>query len=100
MSYILNLEPTDYVGALGAMFLIFIPLPQIWRTYRTGSAGGLSLWYLLVQIITNGLFTAYGFLKDDLFIWIPNVSMVICNLILILLKYIYRDNNQNTGISV
>jgi MtN3 and saliva related transmembrane protein len=84
-----ELEASDYVGLLAAIFLMCIPIPQLWKTIKTKSSGDISLWYIIMQIIANGTFMIYGYMVGDIYLIISNTFLVICNIFLIGLKYIF-----------
>lgn len=87
-------------GLLATILLPLIPIPQIYSVWKNKSGEGLSVMYILLQILANGSLAIYGFSLSDLYIGIANVLIVFGNITLIALKYYYarsttdRDNNE------
>lgn len=92
-----GLATADYFGMAASVLLPMIPLPQLWRMYRTKTAKDLALWYVLLQILANTCFLIFGILKNELFVIIPNAALNCMNLIMIAMKHYYaiRYHNQN-----
>ena len=75
--------------------LSILMLPQIYQTYKSKDASGISSWFLIFELITTALWIIYGigFLlegtQDGIPIIIANTFMMISTLILIYMKKIY-----------
>jgi MtN3 and saliva related transmembrane protein len=83
------MDTSLYFGFLGTILLPLIPIPQLFRIYRSKKTKDLSIIYILVQILANSIFVVYGALLEDLFIIIPNAILVFLNFIMIGMKITY-----------
>lgn len=64
--------------------------PQIIKTYQSKSAADLSALMLLNFFICSVCWLCYGLMTNDLAVWLTNLVMVICSLILGYLKLKYK----------
>ena len=55
----------EIMGYMGGFFLFFVLTPQVYTTYSTKSAAGLSPWFLLFQLLASACFIAYGYLLPN-----------------------------------
>jgi uncharacterized protein with PQ loop repeat len=55
----------EIMGYLGGFFLFFVLTPQVYTTYSTKNAQGLSPWFLLFQLLASACFIAYGYLLPN-----------------------------------
>jgi MtN3 and saliva related transmembrane protein len=60
------------VGSLAAFCTTVSYVPQVWKTWRTGQTGDLSLRMVLLLASGLGLWIVYGFLKGDWVIIVAN----------------------------
>jgi MtN3 and saliva related transmembrane protein len=90
-----NFVFVNYVGLLATLFLIFIPLPQLWKTIKTKSTRDLSIWYIIIQLLANSSYALYGILMNDPFVYVSNIIVVICNIVMIMLKCVYDNRTDN-----
>jgi MtN3 and saliva related transmembrane protein len=67
-------------------------LPQIIKVIREKKTEDISIFYLLVLLIGLGLWTYYGFLKDDLPIIATNIFSMVLNITMICLGLYYKKN--------
>jgi len=80
---------SDYIGLISSILLIIMPLPQLWQTYKLKSAKDISIWYILLQMLANGLFMVFGIIQNELYVIMPNGCLLGWNVILIIMKYYY-----------
>lgn len=85
------------IGLLGSIMLPIIPIPQIISIYRNSNEKNIniSMIYIGFQIIANLLFCIYGLFANDYFIFIPNLLLVLENIIIILMITFYQHNNYD-----
>ena len=74
------------VGLLAGALTTGAWLPQIWRTWRTRSAGDLSWHYLGVMSAGIGTWLTYGLLSGDVAVIATNVASATLLTVLLLLK--------------
>ncbi|MBI4019008.1 MAG: PQ-loop repeat-containing protein [Candidatus Aenigmarchaeota archaeon] len=73
-------------GSITASILFF---PQVWASYRTKRTKDLSWAVILIGIINGAIWTVYGLLKADMFIYATNSMIVIATSMLLMLKRKY-----------
>jgi MtN3 and saliva related transmembrane protein len=65
-------------------------LPQLIKVFKEKKVEDISLWTLIVLITGLGLWTMYGFLKDDIPILATNLFSLLINVMLIGLRIKYK----------
>lgn len=65
-------------------------IPQLVRGYKTKRLDDVSFWMPLVLVIGMSLWLAYGIVRHDIAIIAANSFGVSCNILLLLMKKIYR----------
>lgn len=66
--------------------------PQLYKTYITKSVKDLSLYSLLLILITNLLWLLHGYFIIDMSLIVTGIVSVIINASLLILYFIYRKN--------
>ncbi len=65
-------------------------IPQLIRGYRTKKLHDVSYWMPLVLTTGMSLWLLYGILRNDIAIIVANSFGVFCNLLLLLMKKLYK----------
>jgi len=80
----------ELLGTTGSLIMCASSIPQIWKTYKTKCAGGLSGTYLAILMIGMTLILLYALsVKDVVFIFGNGVSLTL-TVILIGMWYQYN----------
>ena len=66
-------------------------LPQLIKIFKEKKVEDISLWTLIVLITGLGLWTFYGFLKDDIPILATNLFSLLINVMLVFLRLKYKQ---------
>jgi len=66
-------------------------LPQLIKIFKEKKVEDISLWTLIVLITGLGLWTLYGFLKDDIPILATNLFSLLINVMLVFLRLKYKQ---------
>ena len=66
-------------------------LPQLIKIIKEKKVEDISLWTLIVLITGLGLWTLYGFLKDDTPILATNLFSLLINVMLVFLRLKYKQ---------
>ena len=85
---------TEIVGLAAGICTALSLLPQIIKIVREKKAQDISLFYLIVLLCGLGLWTYYGFLKEDVPIIATNIFSMVLNIIVIILGSIYKEEND------
>ena len=81
----------EIVGLAAGICTALSLLPQIIKIVKEKKAQDISLFYLIVLLCGLGLWTYYGFLKDDIPIIATNIFSMLLNIIVIILGSIYKE---------
>ena len=87
-------ENADIIGIAAGICTAISLLPQIIKVIREKKTEDISLFYLLVLLLGLGLWTYYGFLKDDLPIIATNIFSMLLNITMITLGIYYKKNSD------
>jgi MtN3 and saliva related transmembrane protein len=79
-------ELTTIVGFMAGFVTTAANLPQVWKTYRSKSAEGLSFRMLVALAIGIGLWIVYGIMSKSLPLIVTNAVVLLLILSLIGMK--------------
>ena len=65
-------------------------LPQVYKTYSTKEVGDLSLWSLLLILLTNTLWFLHGYYISDVSLIVSGSISILINTVLLALYFCYR----------
>ena len=82
---------TQVTGIIAGCLTALSALPQLIKIIKVKKAEDISLWTLIVLITGLGLWTMYGFLKDDIPILATNFFSLLINIMLVFLKLKYKQ---------
>jgi MtN3 and saliva related transmembrane protein len=82
---------TQVTGIIAGCLTALSALPQLIKIIKVKKAEDISLWTLIVLITGLGLWTMYGFLKDDIPILATNLFSLMINIMLVFLKLKYKQ---------
>ena len=80
----------DIFGYLGACLLTILFIPQVYTTYKTKNAEGISYLFLILEFLASVSFIIYGFLITSIPVVIANFSAFICCILLIVAKIKFK----------
>lgn len=81
------------IGTLACLTSTISLVPQIYKSYKTKSVEDLSSIMLWNFCICSILWIVYGFTTESATVWITNVIMLVCSIILVVFKVRYGDND-------
>ena len=84
-----------YVGLAAGIFTSISLLPQLIKIIKERDAEGISIPMLFVLFTGLALWTLYGFLKNDLPIMVTNSFSLLVNIVIIILRFKYKNHHQN-----
>jgi len=74
------------LGYLAGIFGVIPMLPQLIQTYKSRSSKDISLYFLLLNILSSILWIIYGYLRDDLPIVICSALFGLLHILLLCMK--------------
>lgn len=84
---------TDLIGLIGTLLLAGCSLPQVYQCYKTKSAEGVSLYFILMWFLGLLFTTTYVFLKNGLDLYLHTTYLM--NLVSCLIILRYKAKNAN-----
>ena len=85
----MNIE--DFIGYIGAGLITVCLVPQVYTTYKTKTVEGLSLYFVILQILSSICYVVYGLYEQTLPIIISNGATIFFSIILITLYCRYKE---------
>ena len=82
----------DYIGYIGTFFISINLIPQIYHIYRIKDVKSISVISYIMNLISSIFMITYGIFINKFPIIISNGMIFICSIIMLFLKYIYREN--------
>lgn len=77
------------LGIIAAALVTSSFIPQIIKGYRTKHLDDVSYWLMITICIGMSLWIGYGMIKNDFVIIGANISTIILNMILVVMKFRY-----------
>ena len=85
----------QYIVAALAPIVNSIQLfPQLYKTYITKSVRDLSVYSLMLILITNLLWLLHGYFIADISLIVAGLVTMIINVALLILYFLYRKNGR------
>ena len=86
------MNATTVFGVIAGILTGVSLLPQLIKILREKKVENVSVWMLLILVVGLGLWVAYGILKKDPIIMITNSFSFLVNVIILILRFRYKDN--------
>ena len=86
----------DIIGYVGTGVLTITMIPQVYKTFRERRADGISMVYLLLQIVANILFILYGFCIHSMPVIVSNCMVISCSVSIVFGKLFFAATNPET----
>ena len=77
------------LGIIAAALVTSSFIPQIVKGYRTKHLDDVSYWLMITICIGMSLWIGYGIIKNDFVIIGANISTIILNIVLVVMKFRY-----------
>lgn len=82
-----------FAGALTSVAIV----PQVARAYRTKRVRDISVWQPVILVAGMILWFAYGLMIGDIPLIVANIFSLVCNIVLIAMKFRYREGDIGSG---
>lgn len=86
------MELIDIIGFIAGICTATSLLPQLITTLKQKKAQEVSLFMFIVLLMGNALWIWFGVAKSELPIILTNSFSLLLNIIMLVLKYKYKDN--------
>jgi MtN3 and saliva related transmembrane protein len=80
------IDVVSVLGFIGSITAASLFYPQVWTSYKTKSTKDLSWFTIIVGMVNGLLWTAYGALKADPFLYVTNAILFTGVFLLFMLK--------------
>lgn len=84
----------NIIGFLAAFTSTISLIPQIIKMCKTRSVDDISIGMVLNFLATSVFWIAYGFMIMSWSVWLTNIFMLICAVIMVYLKVKYRGTSN------
>ena len=79
------------IGYIGSGLITICLVPQVYTTYKTKTVEGLSISFLILQILSSICYVIYGLYEQTLPIIISNGATILFSIILIIFYCRYKE---------
>lgn len=83
------------VGSIATVLSLLYRVPQIYKIYKDKNGETISIWALVLQNVSYGLWITYGVLANDIILNISSCIAAVQNLVIYLLIIFYRKRNRH-----
>ena len=81
----------DYVGYLGSFLTSITFIPQVYKAWKTKSVGDLSIWMMLIVVLSTVVWLVYGLAIKSGPVIVANGIVFALSLLLIYFKYNFKS---------
>lgn len=81
------------IGLIAGFLTSVASVPQVIKTYKSRHVRDLSIWQPLLLSVGVALWLIYGMLIRDIPLILANVTPLVCNLALTVMKLKFRPND-------
>ncbi len=85
----------DYVGYIGSLLISINLIPQIYHIYKIKNAKSISVISFILNVFSSILMIIYGLLINKIPIIISNSMVLIFSVIMLFLKHLYKEEDEN-----
>jgi len=82
-----------WIGLIAGLLTSVASVPQVVKTWRSRHARDLSIWQPLLLSVGVALWLIYGMLIGDVPLIVANITPLLCNLALTVMKLRFRIND-------
>lgn len=90
------MQVSNIIVYVAAIFLSVLFIPQVVKTYRKKNVQGISLIFLILEVITCILFITYGILIKAIPVIVANCTALLCNILLMVAKLTFNKINNDS----
>jgi MtN3 and saliva related transmembrane protein len=80
----------DIFGYIGAFLSAITFIPQVYKTWQTKSAGDLSVWMILIVVLSTIVWLVYAFAVHSGPVIAANVIVLVLALVLLYFKLTFK----------
>ena len=92
---------SNYIIAYVAGGLCFITsFPQLYQIIKTKKVRDLNPYFFILHSSSDVLYVIYGIISNDLFLAYSMVLSGICNIIILVLLFVYNENEIDNEINI
>lgn len=80
----------EYIGYFGSFLTAITFLPQVYKSWKSKSVGDLSVWMVLIVILSTITWLIYGFAINSGPVMVANVIVFFLSLLLLYFKITFK----------
>jgi MtN3 and saliva related transmembrane protein len=80
----------DFVGYVGSFLTAITFVPQVYKSWQSKSVGDLSVWMVLIVIISTIVWLVYGIAIHSGPVIVANIIVLILSLVLLAFKFKFK----------
>jgi len=81
----------DYIGYLGSFLTSITFMPQVYKAWKTRSVGDLSIWMMLIVVLSTIVWLVYAFAIHSGPVIVANSIVFVLSVLLIYFKYAFKS---------
>jgi len=81
----------DYFGYFGSFLSSITFIPQVYKAWKTKSVGDLSIWMMLIVVLSTIVWLIYAFAISSGPVIVANTIVLFLSLLLIYFKYTFKS---------
>lgn len=83
----------DYFGYFGSFLTSITFIPQVYKAWQSKSVGDLSVWMMLIVVLSTLVWLAYGFgIQNGGPVIVANFIVLALSLLLLYFKYAFKNS--------
>ena len=80
----------NFAGYLGAFLSAITFVPQVYKAWQSKSVGDLSIWMILIVVLSTLVWLTYGFAIHSGPVLVANTVVLVLTLVLLYFKYTFK----------
>src|SRR3954471_11042449 len=80
----------EYVGYFGSFLTSITFIPQVYKAWKTKSVGDLSIWMMLIVVLSTVVWLVYAFAIGSGPVIVANSIVFVLSVLLIYFKYAFK----------
>ena len=86
----------ELIGYIGAFLSAITFMPQVWQAYKTKSVGDLSIYMILIVVLSTIIWLYYGISTGSGPVIAANAIVMLLSLVLLYFKLTFKKSSQST----
>lgn len=84
----------EILGYIGTVLTSITFMPQVYLSWKTKKVSDLSIWMIIIVIVSTTSWLGYGFINDLKPVIVANIIVLLLAIVLFYLKMKYKEKKQ------